>query len=234
MKKRVCFATGCFYLWSDDQNEQINLTKGFDLDGVELTFAYVKEVKNFSLSGENEAYLKSLEWNSIHAPFKYTFGKNKESERILERFQDLYKKVNAKNFVVHPDRIEDFSQVLGKGMDVSTENLVGYEIGELEKILDKHPDLGLVLDVTHSAANSPTQVREIYELFHDRITEIHCSSYLYGKRHQFLHKADKRFLNEIRVIKSLDVPLVIELNLSKDVTKNLIKKEVAFLRDWYK
>lgn len=231
--KKICLATGCFYRLSEDQNEQIRLTNSLNIDGVELTFARYEEIKSFGLSEENEAYLKKLGCNSIHSPFKYTLKKDKKSKYALEYFQSLYDKIGAKNFIVHPDRVKDFSQVLKTGMRVSTENLVGYEVSKLKKVLDKHAGLGLVLDMTHAAANCIDEVAELYGLFHERITEVHCSSYINGKKHQLLHKADDDFLEKVSVIKSLDVPLVIELELSKDDAETSLGKEIAFLKEWY-
>ncbi|MBM3200502.1 hypothetical protein FJZ53_06190 [Candidatus Woesearchaeota archaeon] len=233
MGKKVCVATGCFYKLECSDDYKIDLIKDLDVDGLEITFASAEEVKKFSLSEESEAYVKSLSWNSVHAPFKYTFDKSKKSEKIIKLMENIYSKTCSKNLVVHPDRIDDFSRILGRGMSVSTENLIRYETNKLEDLLKNHKNLGIVLDLTHAACNSLDEIEKLYGLFHDKITEIHCSAHTDGKRHQLFHKATEEYLAKSSIVKSLDVPLVIELELPEDVTVSVVREEVEFLKKWY-
>ena len=79
---------------------------------MEITFSSAKELHDFKLTKENLAWIETLSYVTIHAPFSL-FASNKQ-ETITEQLgliHELYRRINAGNVIVHPGRLEDMAML---------------------------------------------------------------------------------------------------------------------------
>jgi hypothetical protein len=77
MQNPICISTGCLYKLLEDRNEMVKELRKFSPAGIELSFAYPEYLLNFDLDKDNLEYLRSLKFNSIHAPWEnITYGEN--------------------------------------------------------------------------------------------------------------------------------------------------------------
>ncbi len=230
----LSIATGNMYRWHQpkDTNQLIGYCRELDIDGVELTYAGKEEFLDQPITQENIRYLSSIEYVSIHSPFKHTFKGNEESIDLLAKLSDLYRKVKAKNMIIHPDKIARYSMV-DDDIYVSTENLHKkgrYNFQEISIVLEKNPKIGLCLDVCHAFSISDEETGLIVERWKDRISQVHLSSVFRSRRHLPMQKASKRFLKSIEPIKDLSVPIVLEADfVEKDL--DMIKEDIRYVRN---
>ena len=218
MTQTISFAVGNIWRWakSNNRDELISIIrKNCDVRGVELTFARKDELYAFKLSKQNEKWLKKLDYISIHAPFGLMRKADNEKEIIkqLDIISKLYKRVNAKNVVIHPKDVPP-PRILNKyNIKFSTENLPkkrNITIADLKKILNKNPKLGICIDVAHAYFWSKYETKKLIEAFEDRITQFHLSATYRRKDHRSLKIASEDFMFSIKPMFKLDVPIVIE------------------------
>ena len=88
------------------------------VDGVELCFIDPKGFEEFELDEKSVKFLKGKEFNSLHAP-SIEYGKNRQSEKILEKIDRLVLAIRPEHVTFHPNQVKDFSalkkRVLSKG-----------------------------------------------------------------------------------------------------------------------
>lgn len=238
MNRIFSFATGNLWQWTDSPNRNVLLDfiKPLDVAGVELTFSNKEELFAFQPTKANVAWLKSLEHVTIHAPFwmcKPEFIEV-EVEKQFEVISRLYRQLNAKNVVVHPEK-ELFDTDLLNQCDfrISTENLPQRKFkitnDDLAFYLEKFPNMGLCLDVAHAYLEGKDETSVLVDRFKDRISQIHFSGTFRRQDHQSLQIVSKNFLRSIKPIKNLPVPIVIEENM--EVTDlETVAKEIEFIK----
>ncbi|MFW6013838.1 MAG: hypothetical protein ACOCQG_01570 [Candidatus Nanoarchaeia archaeon] len=102
-------ALGNFWRWEKNPNRAslIKYAKQFNLEAIELTLGKKEEVFAFSLDKEDLNFLRTQKYVSIHAPFNLLSSADghKEVLRMLKIFEEVYKKVNAKTVVFHPNEM---------------------------------------------------------------------------------------------------------------------------------
>ncbi|MFC1697336.1 sugar phosphate isomerase/epimerase family protein [Nanoarchaeota archaeon] len=236
MGRIITFATGNIYKWSEEDNinELLDYIKPLDIDGVELTFAYIERLFKFELSNENIEYLQSLEYNTIHAPFNMTTGAKDINEiyKQLDYIKELYDKINAHNVIIHP-RVVPGPVMLGKyDMKCSTENMPPKHVvplPELKSIMRENPDMGFCLDVTHAYQISPLESQIYYHEFKERITQFHLSGSKDGRGHLQLKPCKADFFRSLDPIHNSDVPIVIE-EIFDEKNLDLLKEEIEYVR----
>lgn len=234
--KIIGFAIGTIWSWinSDNRNKLISHAKKLDINGVELTFAYKKELYKTRLSKDNISWLKSLSYVSIHAPFDLVKKAEDDTEVIkqLEVIAELSNKVKAKNVIIHPNNLPPLEILKKYNFRISTENLpprFHYSVLDLEKIFKKYPKMGLCLDVAHAYLESKHQTDKLIKKFKHQISQVHFSGTYRREDHQSLQIVSKDFIYSIRNIKNLNVPIIIEQDIR---TKNikLIQEEIRYIR----
>jgi len=88
MKNPLCISTGFVYKISGDMNEKIRLLRQFSADGIELNFAFSRDLINFRITPDNLEYLKDKRV-TIHAPWKdITYGNNPNCITTLDLIQE--------------------------------------------------------------------------------------------------------------------------------------------------
>ncbi|GAI60095.1 unnamed protein product, partial [marine sediment metagenome] len=90
MKRVFSFALGNIWRWntSTNRNVLIDYIRKLDISGVELTFATKEELYSFNLSRKNKHWLKSLDYVTIHAPFRLIEG-SKDPEEVIKQLNDI-------------------------------------------------------------------------------------------------------------------------------------------------
>jgi hypothetical protein len=242
MTKILGISTGFDYKMSEDMNEQIkiirNLSLGDLINGIELNFAFPEKLFNFEISEENLNYIKSLEFVSIHLPWKdIIYSDNSKAREFLSSAKRLYQRINAKNVVVHTDEIKDFKIFDDYNMNVSIEN-DDYKKGantveQINELLNKDNRFKLTFDFAHAISISPSEVQKYIDKFEDKISEIHLAMLNREmKDHGFLHKFDNdQMRNLIKSLNLLDAPIILEC-VAKDTSElSLIKKEIRYIKE---
>lgn len=234
MARIFSFALGNIWRWRKNRADLIKYVRMLDISGVEITLATSQELLGFKLSSDDSKWLRGLEYVSIHAPF-FDFG-DIEDARLLkiyfDRLAELYKEVNAKNIVIHPDQLPPKDLLKKYDFKISTENLEAKRrnyISDLKKIFAQYPKMGLCLDVLHAYTFGENEAGGLIKEFKNRITQVHFSGTYRKKRHQSLKVVTSIFLRSIEPIKKLDVPIVIEEDMEVKSIKYL-KDEVAYIK----
>lgn len=242
MQNPICISTGCVYKFSEDRNILIDILRPLAPAGIELSFSHPQEhLLNFRISEANLEYLRGLEFNSIHAPWReIAYGQNQTSESVLEKIVELYKQINARNIVFHQEQIEDYNSIaslLKAGCAVSLENddwrKPEHSVQNVRLALERDKGFGFVLDFAHALSFSPEEVREYMDQFSSRLSEIHIS--IINKEletHDFLHLSDNAEIRELlQPLNSVATPMVLEAVVPAPEEIALLKKEMEYLRE---
>lgn len=224
MKRTFVFALGDIHTWNkaDNRANLLKYIKKFPVSGVELNFGgSEKEMLAFRLKKHDRDWLRSLEYVSIHAP-----SLKKDSKKILDFIARLYKEVNAKNVVIHPDHMPPKKLLDKYKMRFSVENLmpsVHFPFSRVKRILENDPRLWLCLDVCHAYLWSKDETARIVKQYKNRIAEVHFSGAYRRMDHTSLRIVTKRFIESIQPVKRLNVPFVLE--------ENMLKKSIQYVKD---
>ncbi len=238
MTRIIGFSIGTLWSWtkSKNRNKLVDFVRKTDIEGVELMFNSAEDLYNFKLSKKNEKWLKSLKYVSIHAPSNSSQSLKDEVEKScqLEIMYDLYKKINAQNLIIHAKDLPSLKILNKFDMQVSTENMEkNLSIMEIEKILKDYPKMGLCLDVSHAYYKSKKETEKLVKKFRKHITQIHFSGTYKKKLHLSLREVNVNFMNSIKPIFKLDVPIIIEENMFIK-SKKYLKEEIDLVRKIFK
>lgn len=233
----VAISTGCCHDLKLNRLESIHFLEKYPIDGVELLFACPEELINFELDEKALNFIKHCKFVSIHMPFEnVTYDKNQETQRLLGKAITLAKQINAQYLVFHPLTIKDFDSIQSNSVQVCIENMNKKENGyktveEIKNTLEKHPFLGVVLDLAHALGNNitPSDFLEI----ENKIKEIHVSGQWIKKEqlkeHGFLAEGTKEQLELVKPILKLTIPKIIEADFYPNKVP-LIEKEIQLLQ----
>ncbi|MDO8741108.1 MAG: hypothetical protein Q7J54_06055 [Candidatus Woesearchaeota archaeon] len=229
----LCFATGSIYRMYKSLDKQIERIKRFNFDGIELTLGKVKQLRKFKLKQSAIKYLRTLKYNSVHAPFGHNFKNTTRSRNLLKKIEEIASLINAKHINFHPHKIKHYDDILNMRFKATIENMekgAGVKSAALKKIFRKHPKLGYVLDTTHPTMYSVNKIGKLYRLFKNKLTAVHLSGAIKGKLHQPLSLCSKALIEELKFIKKLKVPIIIEENFGPG-EKGILEKEIKFIRE---
>jgi len=234
MSKLICLSLGNMWRWLKTENraELIEHVKGLDIDGIELDYSG-KEPSSLKLTSEQEEYLKSLKYVSIHVTAESLKGCSEEDIiRRLDYVVGIAKKTNASDIVIHPEALPSPDILSKYDVKFLTENLdrnTGYGLEKLKKVFEDYPDLGLCLDVCHSFTWDGEETKKLVDEFKDKISQVHLSALEGDKQHRPLLNSSSDMIESIEPIKSLDVPIVIEEDF-EDGDFDGLKKEIEFVK----
>lgn len=232
----ICISTGCVYKLSDDKNDLIEeLSKLFPM-GIEISFAHPESLLSFNVSKNNLEYLRSLKFNSIHAPCKdIIYGRNKMSEKALQKISELYKQIDARNVVFHKDQIEDYGFIESSSFLASIENddwrKSKHSIEDMQMLFNQNKEFKFTFDFAHALSVSSADIPKYIQCFKNRLIEIHLSIIDKGsEKHEFLHKYDNTEIRKLlQLLKSFFVPVVLEGVVSSLTEMKLLEKEIEYL-----
>jgi len=235
----IAFSLGNIHDWDKSKNKQIEITKQLDIQGIELNLGLGKDVKAFKPTKENKEYLKSLDYISIHCPpikidKKDPIQLNSKQELLntLKWISELYHDIEAQNLIIHPSWLPE-KEILNKyDMRISIENVVpkmNYPFEEMKKIIE-HYNKELCLDVAHAYLWNKDETKKYVDEFKDIISQIHFSGDNNNKEQVQLKEVTNNFIESLKPIKKLNVPIVMEEYFEKkDI--NEIKEEIKKIKE---
>jgi sugar phosphate isomerase/epimerase len=235
----ITISTGSCHDLKLKGNDAIKFLLDYDIDGIELCFAYQKDLIEFELDGELQQELLKKDFNSIHMPSRdFNYSNNKESIKTLHKADKLAKQINAKYIVFHPSEINDFKILNQLKTQVAIENLhrddKQYSTFEsIKETLDKYSFLKLVFDTDHAFISKNDFDK--YLTLKDDIIGIHACSQWIRKRdnkeksHGFIQEADNKQLELYTPFFKLRKPIMIEADFYPE-KKELIGKEIELLK----
>lgn len=240
-KRIFSLSTGNFYQWVKSKSEYdhgyydyiIGICRKFEIDGIEIFFAFNESVRKFSINEENLRWLRSLDYVTVHAPVKFP-KKDEDAAETLERISRIYKKINAKHLIIHPVNFPRRKILDRFDFKVSTENLGrkrNIPISEIKKIVEKN-NIGLCLDVAHAYFWSKHETRKIIKTFGKRITQVHFSAAFRRKPHVSFGIAGRDFIYSARPVRNLEVPIIIEQKMETRGT-DFVKSEIRRIKSFF-
>ncbi|VVB59374.1 Uncharacterised protein [uncultured archaeon] len=238
----VGVSTGVLHPHITGINKQIRFFResGLRIDGIELSFAKPEKPNRsgkviVKLTKKNESYIKQLNFNSIHLPWKEIVYSEK-GDLFINSLSELYHRLDSHTAVIHPDCVKTintygFIQKLFPNLSVENmtpEKSSGCSIKELMHITNRNPKIGIVLDFAHSMESQESF--EMYEkAFYQRIAEIHISA---SRRAFYCDTIRQRHitLNKTGIVPTIrkkDVPLIIEGEI---YTAEELEREIKIVR----
>ncbi|MFT4304374.1 MAG: hypothetical protein ACMXYG_07445 [Candidatus Woesearchaeota archaeon] len=239
MNNHICIATGAFHTWTKNinPNSHIDIARKFDVDGAEITLGFKENLFNLKLSARNLTWLKKKKYVSIHAPFNLPWNSTNmdDLKRQLKLIELLYKRVNAKTVVIHPQDLLPPKLLNRYKFHVSTENMepkckVSYS--DIKTIFKYFPKAGLCLDAAHTYLYSKDETKKIIKLFKNKISQIHLSGTYKKKEHKSLLNCTDNFYYSIKPLKKLTCPIIIEEDIKFTRSIKKVEKEIKFVREF--
>jgi endonuclease IV len=148
-----------------------------------------------------------------------------------------YHLIGAKRFILHPEQYpgeEKINYLLKKRVNVLFENerkrhgnekKKNHSRTAFEDILQTNKKISLCLDVSHAYSWSPKETTRIIDTWKDKIQQVHFSATHYSVSHLPLVGASKAFINSVKKVKDLNVPIIIEEDM-RTSNKQWILKEI--------
>ncbi len=235
MGRIIAFATGTIWKWEKSINRAglLDYVMKLGVDGVELTLSTKEEVYAFKPNKKQLAWLRSLKYVSIHAPFRLVKNAADEKEivRQLDKVQKIYALVKAKTVIIHPTNLPRKELLDKYEMRISVENLPKKRKLTLDKMANiiKRYNSSLCLDVTHAYFWSKDETARYVKRFKSNISEIHLSANYKKHDHLSMRKATPIFMKSIEPLKLIDAPIIIEEGFD-DKSLKFAREEVALVR----
>ena len=221
-------------------SQAINFVKGFSgAEGIELLFATPKDLFDFEFEKEDLDFVNSLKFKSIHMPFhEIEYANNLNTKNIIEKGSLIASQISADYLVFHPSKIKDYS-VLDKGVKNCVENLnskkhnKGFQSAQdMKTLLNKHPELGLVIDTCHLLESGINP--ESFLNLKDKVMALHLAvQWKQGARirtHGFLQENQGQ-LEQIKPLLKLNAPKVIESDFYSEKVP-MIGKEIDLIKSF--
>lgn len=223
---KIGFSTGAIHTWDSSINRQIEILRSIRMDAIEINFAKISDLDE-ELTDENIAYVRSLDYVSIHAPFfdenrkELYYDNNSAIKKALFKLEKLSQKLNAHAVVFHPDLIKNYSIL--ENLIICIENMPvkrDIDIDSFSDIIKKHPNK-IVLDTAHALSFNDDTISEMILRFKDKISHVHFSDRGFSEykqkisSHQQLLFCDD--LDKFKAIKELSCPIIIEVSIQDKV-----------------
>ncbi len=228
----VCFSSGNIYdLIESDISAGKTILSQLKVEGIE--WHYGLSMASRPIVDSDLIYLKRMKHNSIHS-IRSVPKSDIEALALFEKIQEDYNRVNARHIVFHPECLPSRKVLNSLDMNFLIENMNGLPLFRsklgFEEVLKNNPDFDLCLDVAHSFFWSPRETKRIIQKWRGRIKEVHFSFARKGKDHLTSIDSTKTFIDSIKPLADLNVPVVIEEFMPK-YSKESINEEVLRVRE---
>jgi len=241
----VSISTGAVRHSVETKLEEIHFIEkefGGLVDGVEICIMEPEEFLSLQLDEKAVSFLKSLPYNSVHAPLKgMGYGKNEKAEKIFAKMREINKKVGLHHATFHPNHVHNFRALKTLGLGVCIENLSNgkkrrgwQKPNEFKKFFEKNPFFGFCFDVNHGMANG-IEPKKFVSTLGEKITCIHLNATESAGHasHNLVIDSSRKAQQKILPVFGLKKPVIIEPDLEKEKV-HLIKKEIEFARKMFK
>lgn len=237
MENLVSISTGLVYKFITDRNEMIRKLRQFSPDGIELSFAAPEYLFNFSVTADNRAYLRSLPYVTIHAPWKtVVYGPRGNGRSVVAAIEKLYLEINAKNVTVHASEVQDFEIFHLPRCQWSVENddwrKGANRLEQIEVILRRYPWLKFTFDFAHALTISEDEPKAYLEKLRPRMSQIHLSYFDRKlKDHHFLSRHRNVQIDSLtKLAATAGKPLVLECVAETEEEIPLVTQEIQYVK----
>lgn len=213
------------------QDTAVTYIKKLPVEGIEIHLSRNRLI-NLRISKENQEFLDSLKYNTIHSPDGVLI--TDDELNLMER---LYRKINAKYVVFHKPAISDFSRLESYNFKSLIENedyRKDYNTSpeEIMVYLKKYDFLGFAFDFAHALSISKELVESFMNNLGDQINEVHISVIKQNK-HGFVYNAgiDELLKNFFAKLPD-NVPVINESVIDSLDKFNEFNKEIKYLRNF--
>ncbi|MFA4941524.1 MAG: hypothetical protein WC582_02930 [Patescibacteria group bacterium] len=234
---RLGFSTGCFYQFIHPLSEEaISVCRDFGFNAIELSVDSINDVE--LLEKITKGSLANFKYISIHGPGHDAMSAvdEKEHKRVLNIFQEVYKKIKFDCLVLHPGEwIADWEIFKNYSLPIAFENMdwrhkIASDVASLKEIFSGK-NFKMVLDLNHCYTQDSTMElsADIYKEFKNIIKHYHLSG-IGESDHDPLYRSQGRKI--IDAIPDLNLPIIIECKLKnlEDARKEgeYVKKQIKF------
>lgn len=233
----IGFTTGCLHRTKLSYFEMISLYKKTGSTAIELSFASIKELDDFTLSNDIMKLLDHFSYMTIHAPWiEIIYDLNSDSEKIIGKIKGLYERLPVKGIVVHPDCIENFEFLESLKLPFLLENMnkssvAGTGPEHFKKFIDNF-EFDFVFDLQHAFEQDQTMnvAEELVEVMRSKIKHIHISGQNKFVRHLSIVDSD----NKTKIMRTLkicpNVPIICEGIMLNNFEKRAVE-ELKFIKE---
>lgn len=208
MESRIGISTASFCLWDIEPSTKIAVSQELEFTRIEIGLSTIKMLKEFHAASHLFQELKSFKHITVNAPWcRIDYGKNKQTERVINYLKQLNEHLNIEGFVFRIDCISDFSLLEKSGLNIYLENSEKW--GSWDKLKDilKATSYNCVLDVNRATRNED-YLRYMVDEFNDRISEVQLNGYKDDcYRIPICFSGQYHLVDEV---KDLEVPFIIE------------------------
>lgn len=248
MKRKICFATGNIWRWGSI-NKTLDYVKKLKddnlIDGIEITIGKVDNLKSFHINKKHYSWIKKLKYRSIHAPFGLSRKpKTKEElEKFLQMIDNIYKKADAQNIVIHPQDFPDLKFLKKyKHWNISIENMIPRTqidhkiLGKFFQYCKNKIKLKICLDAAHAYLYDDKELSKLCRKFKGKISQFHLSGTYRKKDHQSMKVVTKRFMKSIKCVfdSPEEIPIIIEEDFKNNKNFKKLVSEIKYIRGLFK
>jgi hypothetical protein len=229
MDRIISLGTQTFLDWFSDKSDDkivdflIETEKKSHFDGITFSFRTPKSL-DFKFSDKQLRYI-SKKHISLMLPYKngsepIIYGQDDGSFTLINRINNIIKKLDSKINIINPKLVRDFSVLAGiKGLSVS--NLPyeeGFGIDELERIFRLDNNISLAIDISYCFSFNKDFLPILLEKFRDRVSCILLSDRRDVRNNKSLFEC--KDLYKFEILRDLNCPVIINSNL-KEYDKNI-------------
>lgn len=191
-------------------DDALEVFMNYSFHGGELTFAKPKEFLSFEPSEKSKQYLRSLNYLSLHLPFRHKFGDDEVTKKIVEKALYIKNDLGISNFVLHHHQIQEprYVQTIPSLCFENMDKKKGFSVNYYKEAVNDYA-AGFVLDTTHALTWSRAHLEELYNALNNDIRQLHYSEYKDNMTHAPVYH-DTNNLSSF--VKKFDVPLILETN----------------------
>jgi len=154
--------------------------------GIDVGLRRPEDILDLDFSKENENFIASYELNTCHFPYEYVITDSAETEALLQKLPDIFRRLRIRYTVIHPQCITDINYLWRRWEELDLGEIlienwirvdhVSHEHFESLFINDK---INIVLDTCHAGISTCAQAGYPFSYFmprfEDRIKFVHLS-----------------------------------------------------------
>jgi len=235
----VGFSTGGLYTTGLPLDKRIKMYLSSGADAIELSFLTADELFQAKLSKETIVNIKKFKYISIHAPGKNIRYNKDSAKAIINKLQEICSQIPVNGIVLHPDVVDDFQVLEKSNLPFLIENMdkrktSGTDVKYFEELKKKY-NFGFVLDLQHVYEHDKSMklAEQFIKIMGNRLKHMHVSGCTESDIHAPTHSSSNREAITKILKKSIDVPKILEGNLTGN-TEEIMGKELAYIRKYEK
>lgn len=228
MSNKIGLSSASFCLWDIDAPRKINICRILGFERIEIALSTVRMLKEFALNACFCEELKAFSSITVHAPWcRVSYGRNSETERILEYLRLINEVFNAEAYIFHFDCVADFTFINQSDLPIRLEN--SEKTGfwpQFNHILDAYA-FNCVLNINRAVRNE-NYLAQMLKRYKHKIAAVYVSGFTGDfNRTPFITSGRNYLLDQVKLLK---VPFIIEGLFPPD-NYSLILKEKELITE---